>query len=80
MTACPETLQRISAYLDGELDASACDEVERHCLECAACASVVDGLRRTVGICRAAGAAPLPEAVRQRARDRVRTLLSRQQT
>jgi anti-sigma factor RsiW len=78
--ACPETLQRISAYLDGELDAGACDEVERHCRDCAACASVVEGLRRTVGICREAGAAPLPDAVRQRARDRVRTLLSRRQT
>ena len=75
-SACPQTLQRISSYLDGELDAGACDEVERHCLDCAACASVVEGLRRTVGICREAGAAPLPEAVRQRARDRVDAIVA----
>ena len=77
-TACPETLARISAYLDGELDAGACRDVERHCVRCPACAAFLEGLRQTVGLCREAGAAPLPERVRQRARDRVRTLLSRQ--
>lgn len=79
-SACPETLARISAYLDGELEAGACQDVERHCLQCPACAAVVEGLRQTVGLCREAGAAPLPDHVRQRARERVRTLLSRPKT
>jgi anti-sigma factor RsiW len=72
---CREMLASISAYLDGDLDATACDAIERHCLECAQCAAVVSGLRETVGLCRQAASAPLPESVRERARDSVRRLL-----
>jgi anti-sigma factor RsiW len=75
--ACRESLERISAYLDGELDASACESIERHCRECPECAAVVQGLRETVGLCRQVASAPLPESVRQLALDRVRALLDR---
>ncbi len=74
---CHEVLTNISAYLDGELDMTACDAIERHCQDCASCAGLVNGLRETVGLCREAAAAPLPDAVRQRARDSVRRLLDR---
>ena len=38
---CKEVLADISAYLDGELETSACDAIDRHCLECASCAAMV---------------------------------------
>jgi anti-sigma factor RsiW len=72
---CREILAGISAYLDGDLDATACNAIERHCQNCAPCAALVSGLRETVGLCRQAAAAPLPESVRQRARESVRRLL-----
>ena len=72
---CKAILAGISAYLDGELSTAACDEIERHCQDCASCARVVEGLRETVGLCRQAGLMPLPEPVRQRARERMRLLL-----
>jgi anti-sigma factor RsiW len=72
---CRNVLARISGYLDGELDAPSCDVIERHCAGCPSCASVVQGLRETVGLCRQAGSLPLPEQVRDRARARVRALL-----
>lgn len=72
--ACRRTLENISAYLDGELDATACDAIERHSLECPGCAALLDGLRKTIGICRAANV-ELPEAVRKKARAAVRQLL-----
>jgi anti-sigma factor RsiW len=75
---CRTILANISAYLDGELEATACDAIELHCQNCASCASLVSGLRETVGLCRKAGAIPLPEAVRKRARDSVRELLDRE--
>ena len=74
---CKDVLSHISGYLDGELDTTACDAIERHCQACASCAGLVDGLRDTVGLCRQAATAPLPDAVRQRARDSVRRLLDR---
>ena len=75
---CQAILANISAYLDGELDSTACDAIEEHCQRCPSCAAVVKGLRETVGLCREAGSAPLPEAVRRRARDSVRRLLDRE--
>jgi anti-sigma factor RsiW len=75
---CKEVLTNISAYLDGELDTTACDAIERHCRECPDCATLVNGLRQTVGLCRQAGRTPLPDAVRQRALESVRQLLERE--
>jgi len=77
-TECRAMLANISAYLDGELEATACDAIEQHCRGCASCAAIVRGLRETVGLCRAAASIPLPEPVRQRARDSVRELLERE--
>lgn len=72
---CSEILANISGYLDGELDATACDAIEQHCRSCPECESVVKGLRATIGLCRDAGNQPLPDAVRDRARESVRRLL-----
>jgi len=79
-TTCQEVLANISGYLDGELDTTACDAIDRHCQECSTCASLVHGLRETLGLCRHAGTVPLPDAVLQRARDSVRRLLEDPQT
>ena len=76
-SACAAILSNISAFLDGELDATACAAIEAHCAACARCAPVVEGLQRTIGLCRAAATAPLPDAVRVRAREAVRRLLDR---
>jgi len=75
LKTCKDVLANISSYLDGELDTTACQAIERHCLDCPNCAALVGGLRETVGLCRQAGTAPLPDAVRQRARESVRRLL-----
>ena len=72
---CAAILANISAFLDGELDATMCTAIEAHCAQCRRCAPVVEGLRETIGLCRDAGAAPLPDAVRARARDAVTRLL-----
>jgi anti-sigma factor RsiW len=72
---CRAVLTNISGYLDGELDRTACVSIERHCQQCASCGALVESLRATIGLCRHAASEPLPAAVRQRARDRVRQLL-----
>jgi anti-sigma factor RsiW len=78
--SCRAILANISAYLDGELEVTACDEIERHCEVCASCRELVEGLRQTVGLCQRAGDTPLPDAIRQRARDSVRRLLDRERS
>jgi anti-sigma factor RsiW len=73
---CRQLAAHISAYLDGELEAVECAAIEHHCAGCAHCRDVIEGLRRTIALCRETGAAPLPEAVRDRARASIRALLS----
>jgi len=75
-SACREMLHDISAYLDGDLDATACEAIERHGRDCPECAAVLDGLRATVGLCRQAAGLTMPDAVRERARAAVRQLLA----
>jgi len=74
---CRDLMTHISAYLDGDLDAVECAAIERHCAECPHCRDVVEGLRRTIALCRETGAAPLPPLVREKARASVRQLLAR---
>jgi anti-sigma factor RsiW len=78
-TECRRVLASVSAYLDGDLDTSGCEWIKRHALQCQRCAEVIAGLRETVGLCREAGTVPIPDAVRQRARARVRRLLGGEQ-
>ena len=73
---CQDILAGISAYLDGDLEATVCEAIVQHCQTCARCEALVTGLRETVGLCRQAATAPLPEVVRQRARESVRRLLA----
>ncbi|MEP6467600.1 MAG: zf-HC2 domain-containing protein [Parafilimonas sp.] len=73
--ACTAMLADIAAYLDGELAAAECAAIQAHCAECAGCASLVEDLRATLGLCRGLAEMPLPESVRERARERVRRLL-----
>lgn len=73
---CRQILKEISAYLDGELEATACARIERHCADCASCAAVVAGLKQTAGLCRQVGATPLPLPILERARASVRRLLA----
>ena len=72
---CLEALENLQAYVDGELDAVACDALEQHSRECPSCAALIDGLRITVGLCRQAARVELPDDVRERAKAAVQTLL-----
>ena len=72
---CASVLGQIQAYLDGDLSAVACDAIDHHCAGCERCATLVRGLRQTIGVCRQAGQAPLPESVSARAREQVKRLL-----
>src|SRR5258705_10965961 len=49
--ACPETL-RVQAYFDGELDASASAEIERHAGTCCECAALLRSLEAIRGAMR----------------------------
>jgi predicted anti-sigma-YlaC factor YlaD len=72
---CGRVLQQVSDYLDQELAAATCSAIEAHCAQCQSCRDVVEGLRRTVGLCRESRTRPLPPAVKAKAQAAIRTLL-----
>ncbi|MBR9980023.1 MAG: zf-HC2 domain-containing protein [Desulfatitalea sp.] len=71
---CRELFARMSEYLDNELDGSLCREIEGHLNECQACKVCLSTLKRTVALCREAGAAPIPETLSRRLRELIATL------
>lgn len=64
---CKKLLGSLSEYLDGELEAQLCAELEKHLESCENCQIVVDTLRRTVSLYKVTSSdTTMPEDVRQR--------------
>lgn len=64
---CKDLLNIFSEYVDGDLAAEFCAELERHLAECENCRVVVDTLRRTIYLVRETkDPALVPDDVRKR--------------
>jgi hypothetical protein len=64
---CKHLLASISDYVDGELKAELCVELEQHLQKCDNCRMVVDTLRKTIELYQHSPVpADLPGAVRER--------------
>ena len=63
---CEQVLSQLSDYIDGELEASLCAELEAHLAECPDCRVMVDTLRKTVTLYRTQAKAALPSDVEHR--------------
>lgn len=47
---CEEILDKISEYIDQELDPSLCLEIEKHIEDCEPCVAFVNTLKKTVAL------------------------------
>ncbi len=63
---CRNVIRELSDYLNGELDANARAELERHLENCEDCRLVVDTTKKTIQIFCDSEPVPLPEDVRAR--------------
>jgi predicted anti-sigma-YlaC factor YlaD len=63
---CRELKDKLSAYLDGELESALCAEIERHLNGCDNCRVVVDTLNRTITLYRDYGQAAVPPDTHER--------------
>jgi len=63
---CRQVIDKISEYIDGELDPELVRELERHLEHCEDCRIVVDTMHKTVEIFYHTEPAGLPDDVRQR--------------
>jgi anti-sigma factor RsiW len=64
--ACHELLAQVSDYVDGELEAALCTELEAHLAECPNCRVMVDTVRKTITLYHAQAATQLPSDVEDR--------------
>jgi anti-sigma factor RsiW len=64
---CSHLLGNLSDYIDGELEAQLCAEIEKHLSGCNNCRVVVNTLRKTVELYEQTESSPdLPGEVRER--------------
>jgi len=49
---CQEILDKLSDYIDRELDPSLCEEIERHVEDCEPCVAFINTLKKTVEVFR----------------------------
>ncbi len=63
---CRQVIDKISEYIDGELDPELVRELERHLEHCEDCSIVVDTTHKTVEIFYHTEPAALPDDVRER--------------
>jgi anti-sigma factor RsiW len=63
---CKEMLGSLSDYIDGDLEAQLCAEIEQHMAGCGKCRVVVDTLNKTVSLYREYGHEPVPADAKER--------------
>jgi anti-sigma factor RsiW len=63
---CQHLLGQLSDYVDGELERTMCEEIERHLAGCQNCRVVVDTLSKTVALYQTQGQTPVPGDVEER--------------
>jgi anti-sigma factor RsiW len=65
-----------SRYAEGEFSSAECRRCETHLAGCPACRARLREVHRTIAVCRRAGRAVLPPAVKARARRKIAELLT----
>jgi Predicted transmembrane transcriptional regulator (anti-sigma factor) len=63
---CEDLLKAISDYIDGEIDPSICEELEKHLQDCDPCKIVVDTVRKTILLYKGTELYELPYEVKER--------------
>lgn len=63
---CQSLLGSLSEYLDGELPAELCKEIEKHLEGCENCRVVLNTTRRTIEIVKVEADEEMPDEVRNR--------------
>jgi hypothetical protein len=67
--------EKLSEFLDGELDKVTCDEIQRHVRDCIPCEVCFKTLKRTVELCRESETMAVPDTVARRLREAVGAML-----
>lgn len=70
--------ERLSEYIDRELDAPTCHEIESHIKACKPCQVCLKTLKQTVNLCRNLERHQVPETLSHKLRDAISELMGKQ--
>jgi anti-sigma factor RsiW len=71
---CLALFEKLSEYLDDELDSQECRRIEDHIRDCCHCHICFETLKRTVDFCRHAHEDPIPSSLSNRLGELIRDL------
>ena len=77
---CKKDFERISEYLDGELNHDICREIENHFRHCPECRECVDSLRKSIELCKKAAEEKITPDMRRRLRAALRDCFASEQS
>ncbi|MCP4630196.1 MAG: hypothetical protein GY850_42810 [bacterium] len=66
---CLEMFEKLSEYIDGELDHATCAEIQKHADDCVACFFCLETLKRTVALCNNVGDKPIPQNLSEKLKE-----------
>lgn len=66
---CQEILEKLSDYIDGELDPKLCQDLEKHMEDCYPCLIFVNTFKKTLILYKFTCCEPLPKEVHLRLHD-----------
>lgn len=72
---CRELFEKLSEYLDNELDAANCDAIDRHLEQCPPCQACLATLKQTVALCRELKSTAIPEEASKRLRSIIEQMM-----
>ncbi len=65
---CRALFEKLSEYIDNELDQALCEQIEGHLHDCPPCQACLNTLRQTVALCRQMTSRRVPEDFSKRLR------------
>lgn len=63
---CPDYINDLNDYLDGQIDSALCAEIEAHIGQCDNCRIMVDTMKQTVSLCRDGKIEQFPKVVEEK--------------
>jgi len=76
-SSCPDVLTMLSRKLEDEISPELCATMEEHVAACSRCSGLCDSLKKTLALCKALPAPPIPEHVQNSIRQAVAAALAK---
>ena len=77
---CKKDYERLSEYLDGELDDDLCREIEEHLRHCPECRKCLDSLGKSIDLCKKTAEEEITPEMKEHLRAALRNCFASEQS